>query len=100
MDSKARFAEFDVEEDLEPLLDQALQSQCPADGQNLLMYAAAQGNEAQFLRLVDRIRSRVRARETSQNNSMAVTESTLESWREDSLIYGNKVRSQCAFAID
>lgn len=47
-------------EDLDSLMDEALQSKCPEDGQNLLMYAAAQGNEAWFLRLVGDIRSRVR----------------------------------------
>lgn len=46
-------------EDLEPLMDEVLQSKCPEDGQNLLMYAAAEGNEAWFLRLVGDIRSRV-----------------------------------------
>lgn len=41
------------------LLDEALQSRCPEDGQNLLMFAAAQGNGAWFLRLIYEIRLRV-----------------------------------------
>lgn len=44
---------------LESLTDEALQSKCPEDGQNLLMYAAAQGNETWFLHLVDDIRLKV-----------------------------------------
>eukprot|EP00903_Cladosiphon_okamuranus_P014653 g13587.t1 len=46
-------------ENLEPLMDEVLQSKCPEDGQNLLMYAASEGNEAWFLRLVGDIRSRL-----------------------------------------
>lgn len=49
----------EVGEDLESLLDEALQSKCPEDGQNVLLYAAAQGNKAWFLGLVELIRSRV-----------------------------------------
>ncbi|CAM9266840.1 unnamed protein product [Ectocarpus sp. 4 AP-2014] len=48
-----------VGEGLESLFDEALQSKCPEDGQNVLLYAAAQGNKAWFLELVDLIRSRV-----------------------------------------
>lgn len=44
------------------LFDEALQSRCPEDGQNLLMFAAAQGNGAWFIRLVGEIRSRVSVR--------------------------------------
>lgn len=55
-----RSAKYELE-DLEALLDEALQSKCPEDGQNLLMYAAAQGNEAWVLHLVDDIRKRVSA---------------------------------------
>lgn len=47
-------------EDLESLLDEARQSTCPEDGQNLLMYAATHGREVWLLRLVDDIMSRVR----------------------------------------
>lgn len=46
-------------EDLESLMGEALHSKCPEDGQNLLMYAAAQGNEDWFLHLVGDIRKRV-----------------------------------------
>lgn len=46
-------------EDLESLMHEALQSKCPEDGQNLLMYAAAQGNEAWFIHLAGDIRSKV-----------------------------------------
>lgn len=56
-----RSVKCELGKDLESLLDEALLSKCPEDGQNLLMYAAAQGNEAWFLRLVDEIRSRVSA---------------------------------------
>eukprot|EP00903_Cladosiphon_okamuranus_P014652 g13586.t1 len=45
--------------DVEPLMDEALQSKCPEDGQNLLMYSAAQGNEAWFIRLVGEVRARL-----------------------------------------
>lgn len=45
--------------DLESLMDEALQSKCPEDGQNLLMYAATHGNEAWLVRLVNDMRSRV-----------------------------------------
>ncbi|CAM9233322.1 unnamed protein product, partial [Ectocarpus sp. 12 AP-2014] len=48
-----------VGEGLESLFDEALQSKCPEDGQNVLSYAAAQGNKAWFLELVHVIRSRV-----------------------------------------
>lgn len=44
---------------MESLMDEALQSKCPEDGQNLLMYSASQGNEAWFIHLVGDIRSRV-----------------------------------------
>lgn len=46
-------------EDLESLMHEALQSKWPEDGQNLLMYAAAQGNEAWFIHLASDIRSMV-----------------------------------------
>lgn len=46
-------------DELESIMDEAFQSKCPEDGQNLLMYAASQGNEAWFLRLAGDIRSRV-----------------------------------------
>lgn len=45
--------------DLESLMDEALQSKCREDGQNLLMYAATHGNEAWLVRLVNDMRSRV-----------------------------------------
>lgn len=50
---------YEAGEGLESLLDEALQSKCPEDGQNVLLYAAAQGNKAWFLILVELIRSRV-----------------------------------------
>ncbi|CBN74318.1 Ankyrin Repeat Transient Receptor Potential Channel [Ectocarpus siliculosus] len=46
-------------ENLESILDEALLSKCPEDGQNLLMYAAAHGNEEWFLHLIDHIRSQL-----------------------------------------
>ncbi|CBN74319.1 Transient Receptor Potential Channel. Partial sequence [Ectocarpus siliculosus] len=49
----------EVGEGLESLLDEALQSKWPEDGQNVLLYAAAQGNQTWLLGLVDLIRSRV-----------------------------------------
>ncbi|CAM9267068.1 unnamed protein product [Ectocarpus sp. 4 AP-2014] len=49
----------EVGEGLESLLDETLQSKCPEDGQNVLLYAAAQGNKTWLLGLVDLIRSRV-----------------------------------------
>lgn len=55
-----RSAEYELQEDLELLMDEALQSKCPGNGQNLLMYAAAQANEDWFLHLVGDIRKRVR----------------------------------------
>lgn len=59
VDSGLRSVESGSGGDVEPLMDEALQSKCPEDGQNLLMYAAAQGNEAWFIGLVGEIRSRV-----------------------------------------
>ena len=59
VDSGLRSVESGSGGDVEPLMDEALQSKCPEDGQNLLMYAAGQGNEAWFIRLVGEIRSRV-----------------------------------------
>lgn len=49
----------EVGEGLESLLDEALQSKWPEDGQNVLLYAATQGNKTWLLGLVDLIRSRV-----------------------------------------
>ncbi|CAM9397930.1 unnamed protein product [Ectocarpus fasciculatus] len=49
----------EVGEGLETLLDEALQSKWPEDGHNVLLYAAAHGNKAWLLGLVDLIRSRV-----------------------------------------
>lgn len=54
-----------VRDDLEPLMDEALQSKCPEDGQTLLMYAAAQGNKDWFLHLVGDIKARVGSGENS-----------------------------------
>lgn len=51
--------EDEVGKGLESLLDEALQSKWPEDGQNVLLYAAAHGNKAWLLGLVDLIRSRV-----------------------------------------
>lgn len=51
--------EEDLEEGLEALMGEALQSKCPEDGKNLLMYAASQGNEEWFLYFVRDIRKRV-----------------------------------------
>lgn len=60
-DSGLRSVESGAGGEVEPLMDEALQSKCPEDGQNLLMYSAAQGNEAWFIHLVGEIRSRVSA---------------------------------------
>ncbi|CAN0043918.1 unnamed protein product, partial [Ectocarpus sp. 13 AM-2016] len=46
-------------EDLKSILDEALLSKCPEDGQNLLMYATAHGNEEWFLHLINYIRSQL-----------------------------------------
>eukprot|EP00752_Nemacystus_decipiens_P011859 g10519.t1 len=45
--------------DLKSVLDEALQSKAPEDGQNLLTYAAAQGKEVWFLHIANQIRSRL-----------------------------------------
>lgn len=58
--------------DLESFADEVLQSECPEDGQTLLMYAAAQGNEACFGRLVGDIRSRVSVVSNSWNASASL----------------------------
>ncbi|CAM9252147.1 unnamed protein product, partial [Ectocarpus sp. 8 AP-2014] len=47
-------------EDLESVLDGALQSKAPEDGQNLLTYAAAQGRDTWFLFIAGKIRSKVK----------------------------------------
>lgn len=52
-------AEIALGQDMELLADEVLQSECTEDGQTLLMYAAAQGDEHWFLRIVGEIRSRV-----------------------------------------
>ncbi|CAN0140980.1 unnamed protein product, partial [Scytosiphon promiscuus] len=44
------------------LSNEVLKSRCPKDGQNLLMFAAGQGNAAWFLQLVGEIRSRLGVR--------------------------------------
>ncbi|CAM9818817.1 unnamed protein product, partial [Ectocarpus sp. 12 AP-2014] len=49
-------------EDLESVLDGALQSKAPEDGQNLLTYAAAQGRDAWFLFIAGKIRSKMGVR--------------------------------------
>lgn len=54
-----KFVKDELGEDLESILDEALLSKCPEDGQNLLMYAAAHGNEEWLLHLIDHIRSQV-----------------------------------------
>lgn len=59
VDKGLRFGKNALGGDMESLMDEALQSKCPEDGQNLLMYAAAQGNEAWFIHLAGDIRSRV-----------------------------------------
>lgn len=59
VDSGLRSIELGFKGNAKPLVDEALQSKCPGDGQNLLMFAAAQGNEAWFIGLVGEIRSRV-----------------------------------------
>lgn len=59
VDHGLRSVKLLIGDGMESLMDEALQSKCPDDGQNLLMSAAAEGREAWFLRLADEIRSRV-----------------------------------------
>lgn len=49
---------------LKAVMDEALQSKAPEDGQNLLTYAAAQGRDAWFLHIAREIRSRVSGNES------------------------------------
>lgn len=65
VDQGLRAVKYKLGEDVDSVLDEALQSRCPEDGQSLLMYAVGQGNEAWFLRLVVEIRKQVSVAETS-----------------------------------
>lgn len=62
-EDKVEDALSDVEkslgEDLTAVLDGALQSKAPEDGQSLLTYAAAQGKDVWFLHIARQLRSRV-----------------------------------------
>lgn len=57
-------------EDLESVLDGALQSKAPEDGQNLLTYAAAQGRDAWFLFIAGKIRSKVSEKRQPLSNDI------------------------------
>lgn len=60
VEAKVSAVEDSLGTDLKSVLDEALQSKAPEDGQNLLTYAAAQGKEAWFLHIASQIRSKVR----------------------------------------
>lgn len=57
---------------LKSLMDEALQSKAPEDGQNLLTYAAAQGRDAWFLRIAREIRTRVSGKQSCHQNTYEV----------------------------
>ena len=59
VDEGLRSVTAEFGDDGESPIREALQSKCPEDGQNLLMYAATQGSEVWFLRLIGDIKSRV-----------------------------------------